>query len=227
MRTFVTIPFKDEAERTVRVGEWVLEETADLILCDNGSSEVEARTVREQLGHDLVFDCRDMSIYQMWNFAWRMAKGQADGEPFNMAFLNNDIWYCVDSLNLMARGLRSRDDAWIVHPNWHRDIAAGIDPSQKMQETHGTFAQNGMSGSMFMLRGELLDDPLPPIDEQFEWWCGDDDLVRQVALNGGKQFRMTGIPLYHENEATASNGKNEWTHAAKGRDMDRLERKYS
>jgi len=224
------IPFKDEAERTIQVGGWVLlEEGVDLILCDNGSSHEESDRVIEALNSPRmsIHWCSAMSIYQMWNFAWRTAKRQANGEPFNMAFLNNDIWYCPDSLTLLAKALRSKEDAWIVHPNWHRDLASGIDPSLRLEQTHGTFAQNGLSGSMFMLRGELLDDPLPPVDEQFEWWCGDDDLVRQVALLGGKQYRVTGIPLFHENEATASNGKNEWTHAAKGRDLERLERKYS
>lgn len=232
MKTVAIIPFKDEPERTIRVAEWVIEEGVELYLYDNGSTPESLGEVLEAVGDNSLVSalcCPGFSIYQMWNHGWRRARNAAKGEPVNVAFLNNDIWYCVDTLAILAERLRERENAWIVYPNYNKDIAEGIDPGQarEMRQTHGTYAQGGMGGSMFMIRGELLDDPLPPIDEQFEWWCGDDDLVRQVALHGGKQYRIIGLPLYHENEATASNGQNDWTHQAKGRDMERLNKKYA
>jgi hypothetical protein len=126
----------------------------------------------------------------------------------------------------LRHALRSNDSIWAVYPDYRVDATTTELPSViplDLTPTKGTYQHGGMCGWAFMLRGEA---PIPPVDEQFEWWYGDDDLVRNITTRGKKVCRVNGLGLNHVNEATANNGDNEWTHGAKSRDSKRFKEKW-
>jgi hypothetical protein len=237
--TYVVIPFKDEIEMTLHVlGLCVQEATVSAVLLyDNGSSEEGVLTLAEGIaelegtggnpdGKAIeYFSTPDLSIYQMWNAGWQWVIDQRVG-PFNIAFLNNDIDFIPGLITKMATTLRRREDALIIYPDYDRTVEQGVYDGSSNKLTHGTKKDGGMCGHCFITRGEAVKYGLEMFDEQFEWWCGDDDFARRVNAYPASQYRLVGWPCDHVNEATAGNGSNDWTHEAKGRDVERLVQKW-
>lgn len=166
----------------------------------------------------------DMTITQMWNHGWASACVYGLDGPVNVAFLNDDIVIPPGFIGTLARRVRD-DPYWLVCPDWHRSIAQGdesrLHPTRKVQ---GTARNLGVCGWAFMLRGELLGAPLPPIDEQFVHWCGDDDLVKQIDLHGGACGQVDGLPLDHLGSMTTH--LHPELHAVGWQDVERFEEKY-
>lgn len=226
--TYVVIPFKDEPGLTSSILEQLCEqdEYQEILLFDNGSREESLDEIDVFLGgRDITLLSRpDAGIYQMWNEGRAIARERAGGEAHNVLVLNNDITIPPAFIRTLVVYLRSDPDTWIVYPDYSRRIAEGVAPDLSMRPTQGTYQHGGMSGWAFMLKGEV---PLENVDEQFEWWYGDDDLVRQATSKGKMVCRVVGLPLDHINEATANNGDNAWTHGAKDRDTQRFRAKWA
>lgn len=229
--TYVVIPFKDEPEMTSSIFRQLREQGEyDYILAyDNGSSDETIKALHDDVRKDRnlrIFSRPDSGIYQMWNEGWRQAVVEAGG-PVNIAFLNNDITIPPRFLSTLAHHLRANENTWAVYPDYRCRIEHGVADELTTVATHGTYQHGGMCGWAFMLQGEAINNGLQQVDEEFEWWYGDDDLVGKIVKNGKEVRRIVGFPLDHINEATANNGQNSWTHGAKGRDTERWRQKNS
>jgi len=139
-------------------------------------------------------------FHRMWNHAWAHAKvwSTVTGrQPVNLVLLNDDVRIPHHFVLRLCEALRSRDDCWCAYPDYRLALASdGCCPAQ-LVPTKGTYKDGGLWGCAFALRGELMNNPLPPFDEQFEIWCGDDDLVKQIELAGKKVCRVEGLALEH------------------------------
>lgn len=235
--TYVVIPFKDEPDLTCHVLDLVYQEGVvdHILLYDNGSSpetveqlnqHLEALDVSRGGKHVHYFDTPDLGIYQMWNAGWQFAMDNENRGPSNLVFLNNDIDFIPGLIKRMVFMLRRMEDALIIYPDYDRPVSKRVAKGFSPRLTHGTKKDGGMCGHCFVTRTEAAKKGLPMFDEQFEWWCGDDDFARNVANYPASQYRLVGWPCDHLNEATASNGDNDWTHGAKGRDVERYIAKW-
>lgn len=232
--TYVVVPFKDEVEITKHVVNLCSFDPSikQVILFDNGSKSESVKDLECWLPEiTKSVEIKPISaprkgIYEMWNNGWELALSVEPGS-FNVAFLNNDISFLPHTIEAMSYGLRSRLDAMVVYPDYDRDTTEGIElVRESLKKTNGTKKDGGMCGHCFIIKGEEAREGFPMFDEQFEWWCGDDDFARRVEQYGGSQYRLVGWPCDHINEATAGNGENDWTHEAKGRDIERLKAKW-
>jgi hypothetical protein len=217
--TYVIIPFKDEADMTIALLCDLIEQGGydQILLFDNGSSQGELDRVQEAAGWESIriISRPDSRIYEMWNEGWRMCEDMSPNQRFNLCILNNDIAIPDNFLATMADKLRSKKSCWAVYPDYDLKYMTYAPEELKLKETSGTYQHGGLCGWAFMLKGEA---PIDHVDERFQWWYGDDDLVRKITAAGGKTCRIVGLPLRHVGEATASNGKNDWTHRAKRED---------
>ena len=204
----------------------------DYILAfNNGSKPETIHALADCVNQDdnlRIFNAVDQTIYHMWNRGWKMAVEETDGGPVNVAILNNDITIPPGFLSLMRKALRSAANVWAVYPDYNLKVKDGVNTNEfRLKPTQGTYQHGGMCGWAFMLRGEIVNYGMPYVDERFEWWYGDDDIVRNITSRGKKVCRVSGLPLDHINEATANNGDNNWTHGAKSRDTQRFKEKWS
>lgn len=149
-----------------------------------------------------ILDGSGMTIYQMWNQGWDYALTLAT--EVNLAILNDDITIPSEFIGRMALALRSNPEWWLVYPDYSLRVADDLQWDEPPRETRGSYKDGGMCGWAFMVRAEKRRAGLPRIDEQFEWWCGDDDLAHQIELMGGRQGRIVGLPLDHIHEASAA-----------------------
>ena len=135
-------------------------------------------------------------LHRMWNKGLAMAEKAADGKPFNVLVVNDDVEVPLELCAQLEAGLRVSDDVWISYPN-HRglDIPAG----QAVTTVSDHMAGQTISGWCFMLRGETG----LRIDERFQWWYGDTDLERQVRA-AGKQVAAVGCLAAHFDAMTST-----------------------
>lgn len=229
--TYVVIPYKDEPQFTKHVVGLCLQEedVNHICLLDNGSSGETKLEIEDYLNSvDVgdkeihVFDCEGMKLYAMWNAGWQFSTDNERRGPASVVFLNNDIDFIPGTITRMVFMLRRMEDCLIIYPDYDRSVEQRIHRGNSVKLTHGTKKDGGMCGHMFAIRGEAAKKGLAMFDEQFEWWCGDDDFVRTVEQYPASQYRLVGYPCDHVNEGTAGNGDNEWTHEAKARDIQRL-----
>lgn len=225
--TVVVIPFRGKLEMT---GDLVHQLAnyggADEVhLFDNDSPEG-PDAVEDWawgLGHPnvTVHHRPDATITQMWNEGWQWALEESAGPQVNVAFLNNDITVPPGFLQRLARDLRDHDEAWISYPDYdHQGAVADLG----VRVTQGSFRHGGMCGWAFMLKGEAARHGLPFVDEQFQWWCGDDDLAFAVQACGFAQLRCLGLPVAHRGSVTAHERPE--LHEIGYQDMQRLKEKW-
>lgn len=179
-------------------------------------------SISGQVNHILIIDNNDTPNYYIHNFG-------KDGKPIPGATLEwfhnpmqppnlSRLWNA--GLDLVAdRGRVDHDvaifnDDAIVPPGWYEAMSTmmrGKGGAAACQQPFGemrTVVHRGdavpsvatrLTGWAFLLRGELG----LRFDEQFEWWCGDDDMSVQ-ARNAGGLVHVPGFPVQnvHANEST-------------------------
>ncbi len=202
----VVIPVLNELPRTQSIVRQVLAEPVDrLWLFDNGSTDTTPDWVRWLSHQDdrlTLVERPDAGIYAMWNEGWGLALETTCGGPVAVAILNNDLTMWPQTLEFMRNTLYAVDERWAVYPDWRRSIADGY-VTEPPTATEGTYQDGGMSGWCFMIRGEARLEGLPPIDEGYRWWYGDDDLAANITARGKLICRLDGLPLDHSGEGTA------------------------
>lgn len=182
----------------------------DVEVWDNGTP---AHRRDELFPRPNVVTAHGMNLYRMWDSAVRGAS-----TPY-VAVLNDDLAMLPGTVSALADVLDAEPDVALVSPDYRRRIADGVDPNGAVRtRTHGTFADGGVCGWCFVVRRDVW----PGIHPDFEWWCGDDDLVKRLEVAGHGIVRLDGWPIDHVGEASAS--KSEWTHPARQRDLDRYAR---
>lgn len=152
------------------------------------------------------------SLYGMWNRAITDAR-DIYGEA-NLAILNDDVRLAPHTMLYLATALRT-SDIGIVCPNYQRPLSARGRFEYTLRFVHGTYRNGGIAGFAFMVRAETC----PLIDEQFEIWYGDDDLVAKIEAQGQRACIVEGLPIEHEESTTLN--QTDWVPAAIARDRDR------
>jgi hypothetical protein len=164
-------------------------------------------------------------LYGMWNFAWSMLLESYPDEEINLAFLNDDITIPTQEfLAPLAEELRADPDRGIVCPDYRLPLSAhSVHHGPDL--VRGTYRNHGICGWAFMFAAEWhTTRGVPFVDPQFEWWCGDDDLVRQLEIAGAKPAIVTGLPVDHMGEYSAQQVPE--LHQTKYDDLVRFNKKY-
>lgn len=154
---------------------------------DNGMPE----SLRDQLASEFaeatvkIIDQRGKSLYQMWNQA--LTTGRRYGDY--TAIFNDDIQITPNTITVMKAALEADPSMVIV----------GLDPDAtepNAPECHyvtGTYKDGGLTGFAFMVYA--TDCPLA--DEKYNWWYGDDDLVKAVVESKRHAGKLIGWPVWH------------------------------
>jgi GT2 family glycosyltransferase len=196
-------------------------EVEALLILDNGHRRPSAKNWFRAVDRDPrvhVVDARGWSLHRMWN--WGREWATANGHGFYGAY-NDDLVVPADLTSELAAALRRDPALWLVAPEWTRSLSSGVDLTGEVRRVQGTQRHGGISGWCWLMRA---DAPVPPIDEQFEWWYGDCDLAEQIRLAGGELGIVEGLPVDHKAETTARH--HPWTRKAIVRDGARFEAKY-
>jgi GT2 family glycosyltransferase len=217
-KTYIVTPFKDEAEVTCRYLSLLKEEEFDVcFLYDNGSNQDTRNKVLSEISDNRIIynEAVGVGIYEMWNRGWKLANSL--GQPANIAFFNNDIEWDKPIVKIMAEKLRSQPGIGCVYLDYYENSEEK--PLHSLTATEGTFKDRGMTGFAFMLRAEMAPFRVPYFDTRFSWWYGDDFIEMKIRKAGMQVARINGLKVKHEEQTTANNGHNEWTHNAKMRDF--------
>lgn len=152
------------------------------------------------------------SIYDGWNVGIRYARIFKD----KLAILNDDIELAPNALAAAERMMDDNANVAICGLDYRGDAAV---PSGLLY-VEGTYQYGGIHGCAFIVDPNSVDE----VDRQFEWWYGDDDLVRTAVAAGKKVAIAEGCRVIHQGETTAVN--HPWTHGAKIRDAARFAKKW-
>lgn len=152
-------------------------------------------------------DLFGQTIYQGWNWAIRNTLGP-------LAILNDDIALGPGALGAVAAALASDDQLGAVGFDYEQL------PLLRLRYTTGTYRHHGISGCAFMVDAARC----PLVDEQFEWWGGDDDLMYTIAEQGGRMGVLEGAHVLHWSGTTARN--HPWINDAVVRDRERMLAKW-
>lgn len=117
------------------------------------------------------------NLSKIWNLGIKMANTYADAmhvTEWDIAILNDDTVPQPDWMERVCSTMRDQGG-----------IAACTMPGLGVPIKYDSTAHWGIgtrvTGWAFVLRGEAN----PEFDEQFEWWCGDDDISVWARSNGG------------------------------------------
>lgn len=148
------------------------------------------------------------SIYAEWNWA---ITNYVDA---TVVLLNDDVELAPGALGAVVAALASEADL----------VAVGFDyqhlPAVQLRYCRGTYREHGIGGFAFAVKAARC----PLVDEQFEWWGGDDDLMYSIERAGGLCAVLEGAHVTHVAETTAIHFP--WTHEARARDRARFLAKW-
>lgn len=197
--TIVIIPTKYAIDHLLNLLERIkLDDIDQIVILDNGHTKENWARIYNWGQKNIwleIFKVPTMTIYEMWNWGWKYAKGYAGLHiGVNVAFLNDDIDIWPDSISEMAHFLRSTPGL----------AAVSLDPNRTetmpyVQIVDTTAGAGGMAGFAFMIKGEL---PIPFIDENLKLYWGDDDLVKQIRHAGYEVGVIRGLPVEHAGSLT-------------------------
>lgn len=129
-------------------------------------------------------------LHRMWNEGLAMGEDAADGRPFNVLVINDDVEVPMELCAQLEAALRVSDDHWIAYPN-HREL--DIPPGEAARTVSDHMAGQTIPGWCFMLRGEAG----LRFDERFSFWYGDSDLEQQVKAAGKFVVAVGGCFVNH------------------------------
>lgn len=140
-----------------------------------------------------IFYAPDMTIYQEWNWFARYWNNHAD-----MAFLNDDIEMAPGTLNRLTEAMIDYR-LLSVAPNPNEAL---VGDSRAVREVAGTYRQGGICGWAFMVQQGCW--PCDGVDERFEVWYGDDDLVWKMRRDTRPVGVLEGVSVRHEQSTTVN-----------------------
>lgn len=219
----VAVPVRDRLDLTRSVYEqFAAEEPDSILFIDNGSKDGTRRWLRDHRDERVCSIIAPRhTLTQMWNQAWSWASA-IHGPSTVLIVANNDITITPGLTSLLVDTVREDPRVGLVHPD--QRYAAPHDWDGTLTETHGSARHHGLTGYCFAL--PICIDRLirGRFDEQFIWWCADDDIAWRTTDAELLQLRLNGLGISHLNEATAS----AYPHLAQVKvdDMARLHAKY-
>jgi hypothetical protein len=163
---------------------------------DNGHEDPEAQDFLSTRND--VVDANGWKFYRMWNNGWRYA---AENGYDVVAFLNDDITLADKSLSEAANALLTHKEYGLVGLNWRRRVADGEECHAGVTPATGSYRVGGIGGWAFMVRANLW-GVVPPIDEAYHIWYGDDELFCLMEQAGWKTGLAVGAPVDHEMSST-------------------------
>lgn len=196
MTIHAAVFFRDKLEMTARLVNSV-DDAKVVHLFDNGSVDDIVPLIADE-ERCRIYRRPGAHLTGMWNEAWDSSLFDDDG-PVDLAILNNDITVPAGFLTAMAEALRSDPDLWAVAPDSRDERPAA--PSGEILRVTGP-GKGAMAGWAFMVRAEMRRHGLRSIDEQFEWWYGDNDVADLIVESGHSIGLIVGLGCEHEISAT-------------------------
>jgi GT2 family glycosyltransferase len=198
VRLAVAIPTRSNWQGLQTLGDhlWAEGLGHDTYVFDHGHSTGKGRGVLGGFVH--VVDARRWPFYRMWNEGWRRS---AEAGYDAVAMLNDDIQLAPGGLAVAAQVLADQPDVGVVGLNWRRQVSDGLVPDFPVRDVVGAHRRGGVPGWAFLLRCSLWGQ-VPPIDEAYHIWYGDDELFALVKKHGYRTVLATGVPVDHATSAT-------------------------
>ncbi len=224
VKTLTFVPFLDRLDDLTRplLHHLVNDATGldDLLMASNGpvshetlAFQAEAQAISDYIR---VVHWPGWSIYEMWNEA--IERGI---EYDAVIILNNDVTLSADCITLLAEALQN-DAVGLAAPFYQDREDKGRD-----EVVHGTLRTFGWWGAAFGVKTQTLKDhAVPPIDERFKWWGGDDDLAEQINKAGLEQRLITGTSFVHLGGGSQTGNTLPWIEEAKAGDKALYASKY-
>jgi len=178
--TYVVVASKDRGEMLANLRAHLAVQAAGLFVFDNGYDTPPVGSI----------EAHGWPLHRMWNTGLDMAEKAAEGGPYNVLVINDDVEVPAGFCAQLAAGLRSDDDNWIAYPNWRNH---SLRPGETLATSTDAKSGQTMSGWAFMLRGETG----LRFDERYQWWYGDTDLERRVRAAGKHTVCVGGCHARH------------------------------
>jgi len=198
MRLLVAIPTRSNWSGLEALSDflWADGHGHDTIIYDHGHVTGRGRRVLGSFAR--VVDARGWPFYRMWNEAWRTAHRQKYDA---VALLNDDITLAPGGLTVAAHLLAADPTIGVLGLNWGRPCSAGVDATQSLVEVVGAHRRGGVPGWAFLLRASLWGE-VPPIDEAYHIWYGDDHLFASARAANYRLCVASGVPVEHATSMT-------------------------
>jgi hypothetical protein len=171
----------------------------DVSLYDNGHTSEEGKSLLANHTGE-VCDATGWKFYKMWNHAWMTASLR---EYDCVALLNDDIVLHEKSLEVSYNVLMSSSEIGIVGLNYHRSLDLGTDDTLGFVSTPGSYKDGGIWGCAFLVKSSLW-GVVPPIDERYHLWYGDDELFTNTRRCGYDVGIAKGAPVLHYPSTTTN-----------------------
>lgn len=168
------------------------------VIYDNGYETTAGQQTLHQ--HGDVINAHGWRFYKMWNHAWKTA---CDYNYDAVALLNDDIKINSQSLTEAHTVLLGDPTIGAVGLNYHRPLTETTHLKPDFLETQGTYKDGGIWGCAFLLRASTWGN-VPPIDENYWLWYGDDELFINLKNHGWKCGIATNAAVFHEASTTTN-----------------------
>lgn len=109
----------------------------------------------------------------------------------HMAFLNDDIVMAPGTLDALATELDGNVDLGLISVD--RDNENSRCEPRRVRRTTGTVRLGGINSWVFVVKLGCW----RAIDERFQYWCGDDDLVYKLERGGKRVATLEGVSAKH------------------------------
>lgn len=162
-----------------------------VVVYDNGYTSDEGLALLAE--HDDVIDARDWPFYKMWNDAWRLSHEDSYDA---VALLNDDIVLHEKSLEVAFDVLCSDKSIGVCGLNYKRAVNDGVHRSLGFEDRRGTYKDGGVWGCAFLVNSATW-GKVPPIDERYNLWYGDDELFLNMGNYGFRVGIALGSPVFH------------------------------
>jgi GT2 family glycosyltransferase len=150
--------------------------------------------------HPHVVDAVGWKFYSMWNDAWRMS----NEESFDvLMLLNDDIELAGDSIKEAAEVLVNDPSIGVVGFNYNKPVNEYSLDEVRFRRTRGTYKDGGIWGCAFAVKPSTW-GVVPPIDERYNLWYGDDELLRNMERHGFTCGIAQNAPVFHMASTTTN-----------------------
>ena len=222
VRSVVVIPSIGCSDKLAAVVRAALSSHAqEVVVIENQAGDRHVPTAEDRLRDaelkDRVTYVRspEIGLYAAWNAGLDVAKAGEDG-PSVAVVLNDDIIITPWAIDALIEALDAHRTVAVVGADYEHHRLA----SPQLRYVSGTYRAHGVPGFAFACRADVC-----RVDEQFEWWGGDDDLVFSARQAGWRCAVLMGAHVDHPVPETSAARFPELG-AAKDRDRERLKAKW-
>lgn len=192
----VVIPTIGKDRMIIDLLQQIAEDDDDIVryvyVMDNGM-DADTRKDCKMFSKVVIFPCEGLGIYAMWNKGVEMSL-TLEPEDY-IAILNDDLILTASGFfTSLVEPMDLNDDIWATCGNYDRRQFAG-----HYHYFPGTFKDGGFAGFCFAVRGTAYEMGLPPFEEQYVVWYGDDDLLHNIAKRDKLAVMAKDATMIHIN----------------------------